>query len=279
MLSGRRRVGLPSVFWSQVDGFETFTAVPTLSPTGTLPLITLMSSPTLWIAGRRVRAWIGIGLAIAGAVLMWSAATSPAPPHALTPEPDERSSASTSAGTSQPASRQSAAPARQPDLRDQVTGLALPTSDPVAVSIPRIGVHSRLVHLGLGPNGEMDVPRDPALAGWFSGGAAPGALGPAVIAGHVTWDGAPGVFHNLDTVRRGDRVTVTRKDGRTAVFTVSRVARFAKARFPSQAVYGVIDHAGLRLITCGGTYDAARHRYLDNVIVFGRLAAVQGPRH
>jgi hypothetical protein len=68
---------------------------------------------------------------------------------------------------------------------------------------------------------------------------------------------------------------VTRKDGKIAVFTVTRVARFSKFRFPSEAVYGPIDHAGLRLITCGGTYDAARHRYLDNVIVFAKLESVR----
>ena len=78
-------------------------------------------------------------------------------------------------------------------------------------------------------------------------------------------------------MRPGDQVTVTRKDGKIAVFTVTRVARFSKSQFPSQAVYGPIDHAGLRLITCGGTYDAARHRYLDNVVVFARLTAVRGP--
>jgi sortase (surface protein transpeptidase) len=120
----------------------------------------------------------------------------------------------------------------------------------------------------------MEVPR-PAEAGWFTGGAAPGALGPAVIAGHVTWDGAPAIFHRLETMRRGDEVLVTRKDGRTAVFTVSRVAQFSKSRFPSETVYGPIDHAGLRLITCGGTYDGARNRYLDNVIVFARLTSVR----
>jgi len=43
------------------------------------------------------------------------------------------------------------------------------------------------------------------------------------------------------------------KDGKTAVFTVSRVARFSKWRYPTRAVYARIDHAGLRLITCGGT--------------------------
>ena len=86
------------------------------------------------------------------------------------------------------------------------------------------------------------------------------------------------MFHRLGSMRSGDRVSVTRKDGRTAVFTVSRVARFPKAQFPSQEVYGAIDHAGLRLITCGGTYDAAKHRYLDNVVVFARLATVHEAR-
>jgi sortase (surface protein transpeptidase) len=121
----------------------------------------------------------------------------------------------------------------------------------------------------------METPADPAVAGWFTGGPTPGALGPAVIAGHVTWNGAPEVFYRLGSLRPGDEVTVTRKDGKTGIFTISRVARFSKERFPSRAVYGQIDHAGLRLITCGGTYDAARHRYADNVIVFARLEAVR----
>jgi sortase (surface protein transpeptidase) len=166
----------------------------------------------------------------------------------------------------------------QTKARDKITGLVLPKSDPVAVAIPSIGVRSRLVDLGLDEAGAMQVPQDPARAGWFTGGAAPGALGPAVIAGHVTWDGAPAVFHRLGTLQPGDQVSVTRKDGKTAVFTVSRVARFSKSQFPSRAVYGAIDHAGLRLITCGGTYDAAKRRYLDNVIVFAKLEAVQEPR-
>ena len=42
----------------------------------------------------------------------------------------------------------------------------------------------------------------------------------------------------------------------TAVFTVSRVARFEVA-VPKPGVYGAIDYAGLRLISCGGTYDPA----------------------
>jgi hypothetical protein len=120
------------------------------------------------------------------------------------------------------------------------------------------------------------VPKDPADGGWFSRGPALGARGSAVIAGHISWNGALAVFHRLGTMRRDAQVTVTRRDGKTAVFSVSPVGRFSKSRFPSRAVYGPIDHAGLRLITCGGTYDAAGHTYLDNVVVFATRKAVPG---
>jgi hypothetical protein len=219
---------------------------------------------------------MAVGFGIVGAVLVWAAVVRPsAPDSALAPVPNgdvmpSRSPSATKASRERPKERAD-------HVRDQITGLVLPASHPVAVSIPKLGVRSSLDDLGLGREGAMEVPQDPAHAGWFSGGPAPGALGPAVIAGHVTWNGAPGIFYRLSSMRRGDQVTVTRKDGRTAVFTVTRVARFSKSQFPSRAVYGPIDHAGLRLITCGGTYDAARHRYLDNVVVFARLEAVRGP--
>jgi sortase (surface protein transpeptidase) len=147
----------------------------------------------------------------------------------------------------------------------------LPESEPVTVSIPRIGVRTELVELGLdSKRGTMQVPA-PGDAGWFNRGATPGALGPAVIAGHVTWNGAPDIFHRLESMRSGDRVQVTREDGRIAVFRVNRVARFPQARFPTQAVYGPIDHAGLRLITCGGSFDRAARSYRDNVVVYAGL--------
>ena len=43
----------------------------------------------------------------------------------------------------------------------------------------------------------MEVPADPANAGWYELGPSPGALGPAVVAGHVTWNQAPAVFFRL----------------------------------------------------------------------------------
>lgn len=235
-----------------------------------------MPSSSWWRPSGPVRVILAIALAMLGVAMVGLAFAGPNPPDSALPGATSAERGPSAPPTAITPSRPPT-PGEQADVRDRIEGPVLPESDPVAVAIPRIGVRSRLVELGLDRDGAMEVPA-PSSAGWYSRGAAPGALGPAVIAGHVTWDGAPSIFHRLGTMRRGDRVTVTRKDGRIAVFTVTRVAQYSKSRFPSAAVYGAIDHAGLRLITCGGTYDEASHRYLDNVVVFARLAAVHGSR-
>jgi len=160
-------------------------------------------------------------------------------------------------------------------IADMITGPVLPESEPVEVFIPRLGVQSSLVGLAVDGAGAMEVPQDPALAGWYTRGPSPGALGPAVIAGHVTWNQVPAVFFRLGQLRRGDLVRVAREDGTAAIFSVSRMARYDKTRFPTRAVFGNIDHAGLRLITCGGRYDGVSHRYSDNVVIFATLVDVR----
>jgi hypothetical protein len=224
---------------------------------------------------RQPRACIAIGTAVVGLLLISTSLAGPsesepartgalgAPSVHVTPSPQPT-----------PVRGQSGSRTERRVIPDEISGPVLTESAPVSVSIPRIGAKSALVRLGLEAGGQLEVPADPARAGWFTGGAAPGALGPAVIAGHVTWNGAPAVFYRLGRLRPGDRVIVDRSDGRTAVFTVDRMTRVPKSRFPTEAVYGAIDHAGLRVITCGGTYDASRHRYLDNVVVFASLSAV-----
>jgi sortase (surface protein transpeptidase) len=142
---------------------------------------------------------------------------------------------------------------------------------PVTISIPRLGVASSLESLGIDSGGAMEVPQDPGKAGWYHLGPSPGALGPAVIAGHVTWDRAPAVFYSLAELHPGDVVDVTRRDGLVAVFRVTHVRSYAKSEFPTRSVFGPIDHAGLRLITCAGDFDSTSQRYSDNVVVYARL--------
>jgi sortase (surface protein transpeptidase) len=144
---------------------------------------------------------------------------------------------------------------------------------PVRIEIPAIGVSSALVRLGLNTDGTMQVPGDYGVAGWFTGGPAPGDTGPAVIAGHVDSRSGPAIFYRLGALRPGDAIKIIRADGTTARFVADDVARFPKQAFPTQAVFGPTPDPVLRLITCGGRFDRARRSYVDNVIVTAHLAA------
>ena len=140
------------------------------------------------------------------------------------------------------------------------------------VELPTIGVSSRLVRLGLNPDGTMEVPRDYGLAGWFTGGAMPGQDGPAAIAGHVDSRTGPAVFYRLGDLRPGDPVRVRRADGDWLAFEVTGIARYPKAAFPTEAVFGPVTGPVLRLVTCGGDFDRASGHYLDNLVVTARPA-------
>lgn len=185
----------------------------------------------------------------------------PAPPAAA----DKGSSPAPAARTPPPDGGASATPGSGRGVT------ALPASRPVRITIPALKVNSTLEDLGLGENRAMNTPRDPGKAGWYTPGPTPGATGPAVIAGHVTWNGAPGVFFKLADLDPGDRISVLRADGRTAEFVVDRTAVYSKDKFPTVEVYRNLDHAGLRLITCGGAYSKADSHYADNVVVYASL--------
>ncbi|MFE6846518.1 class F sortase [Streptomyces sp. NPDC057686] len=148
---------------------------------------------------------------------------------------------------------------------------ALARSEPQSISIPSLGVSSSLETLRQNADGTMQTPKDPGLAGWYEPGPTPGSQGPAVIAGHVTWNGAAAVFEKLKTMKAGDTIKVTRRDNKTATFTVERVAEYPKAEFPTLEVYKNLDHAGLRLVTCGGEFDPKKHYYNSNVVVFASM--------
>ena len=101
------------------------------------------------------------------------------------------------------------------------------------------------------------MPPDADLVGWFTGGPTPGELGPAVIVGHVDWAGTQGVFYDLRDLQPGNEITITRADARRHLHRALKQT-VPRRPIPTAAVYGNIDHAGLRLITCGGSLTRPR---------------------
>jgi hypothetical protein len=160
-----------------------------------------------------------------------------------------------------------------------VQGPALARSLPVSIWIPAIGVSSRLLYVGLNPDGTIQVPplNQPPLtneAAWYKYSPTPGQPGPSIIEGHVdSLRAGPSVFFRLGALKPGDLVYVTLADRRVAVFKITAVRLYPKDQFPTSTVYGNTDYAALRLITCGGSFDEQGHDYRSNVVAFASLVS------
>jgi sortase (surface protein transpeptidase) len=154
---------------------------------------------------------------------------------------------------------------------------ALPRSRPVHLSIPRVGIETSLLELGLERDGTIEVPPDESNspAGWYRLLASPGEAGTAVIVGHLDSPQAPAVFFNLGAMRPGDHLSVSRADGTTANFTVSEVGSYPRDQFPTDAVYGPSPTPVLRLVTCGGPFQRGAG-YDGNIVVFADMDASPG---
>jgi LPXTG-site transpeptidase (sortase) family protein len=145
-----------------------------------------------------------------------------------------------------------------------------PVAAPVSLTIPLIGVQTNLMTLGLASNGEMQVPplSMASVAGWYTGSPRPGAIGSAIIVGHIDTTKGPAVFDRLNTLTSGDKIYVKRADGTLVEFRVTSVQTYLKDHFPTEDVYGPVPDPELRLITCGGAWDSATHHYLSNIVVY-----------
>ncbi|MGH3931518.1 MAG: class F sortase [Pseudonocardiaceae bacterium] len=145
-------------------------------------------------------------------------------------------------------------------------------ADPVRVRIPTIGVDAPVGALRVDENGVLPPPDGNDITGWWQQGPEPGEKGPAVITGHVDSYSGPAVFFRLHELRSGDEILIDRADGSTAVFATQRIRWHDMNAFPTEHVYGDTPDSQLRLITCGGDFDYADRRYLDNIIVYALRA-------
>lgn len=148
------------------------------------------------------------------------------------------------------------------------TPLPASVAPPVLVQIPAVGLSAPVVPVGLNPQHQIVMPST-SVAGWYRLGPSPGAIGPALIVGHVDSYRGPAVFYRLTAVRAGEDVVVVRADGSRSEFVISAVTVVAKAAFPTSAVFAPTSTPTLRLITCTGPFDPTSRHYVDSLIVWG----------
>lgn len=148
----------------------------------------------------------------------------------------------------------------------------LKPSEPVRILIPKISVDAEFEEpLDLAEDKTIEVPEGYHTVGWYQRGSTPGELGPAIILGHVDSIDGAGVFYSLGQLEPGDTFTIERADGSVPEFEVIALERYMQDEFPTDLVYGPIGYAGIRLITCSGTFNKTTQRYDRNLVVYAKL--------
>lgn len=146
--------------------------------------------------------------------------------------------------------------------------LAEPAAEPVRLDIPRIDASLPIQPVGVQRDGSMEIPRDPAVAGWYRYGPVPGAdEGSAVLAAHVDSRVLGiGPLARLREMSPGERIRVRDDAGRATTFIVASVDYVPRAKLPVDRYFARDGKPTLVIITCGGSFDEATRSYSDNVV-------------
>lgn len=137
---------------------------------------------------------------------------------------------------------------------------------PLGLSIPQIHVDVPVIAVGIDATGQLDVPDDASAVSWYRYGPAPGDPGSAVLAGHVDYAGAQGVFWRLDELDVDRRFEIITADG-PLPFRVVSVSRIRKSELPVAELFRTAGPPQVVLVTCGGPFDREQKSYRDNVVV------------
>lgn len=191
-------------------------------------------------------------------------------PRADTSAEDVRTSAP--AATAGPRLSDLAAPATaQPEVpRSPATPAPLdPPDAPVSVAVSSVRIEADVVPVGVAEDGQMELPADPDVLGWYRFGPAAGeGSGSVVLAGHVdSLTHGVGQFARLLDSRPGDQVQVQTESGTDLYYTVVDVQNIPKLELPLAEVFRHDGDEVLLLITCGGEFDRESGSYTDNVVV------------
>lgn len=137
---------------------------------------------------------------------------------------------------------------------------------PTRLVIPKIGVDTSILAMGLTTAGDMEAPQTNEDSGWYKYGPRPGNTGSAVIAGHVGV-GSRAVFSQLGLLAKGDIISVTDDLGQSVSFVV-RETRVYDHETESKEVFNSPTGVHLNLITCSGTWNSERNTYAERLVVF-----------
>lgn len=143
---------------------------------------------------------------------------------------------------------------------------------PARLYIPSIDLHANIEPVSVSNEGQMGVPHSTGRVGYLANGVLPGAVGNAVMDGHVDNYEGPAVFFRLRKLKKGDNITVKNDKGCTITFFVESVDYFKTSEAPLSKIFGPINEPRLNLITCAGKYSRKKREHEGRLVVFAKRA-------
>jgi sortase (surface protein transpeptidase) len=154
-----------------------------------------------------------------------------------------------------------------------VSGYVVAPTLPRYIDIGKMGVHARVFPMGVDSKNQLRSPANVHDAGWYNGSSLPGQAGAMLVDGHVSsWD-TNGVFYGLEKLAKGDKVTVTRGDGKVFTYTVVKNERYAANKVNMAALMVSANTAlpGLNIISCAGAVTAGTNEFEERQVVYAVL--------
>lgn len=208
---------------------------------------------------------VGIGVSIMGFMTNMTAhAQATAISHQV-----DMSSASASAGTHPSGDTPSTTPVSSKAVKSYTVAPDLARY----ITIPKLGVHARVLQVGVTSDGALGTPANVFDTAWYTGSAKPGQPGATVIDGHVSSWTTNGVFYGLKTLTAGDTIQIEKGDGTTLPYVVKKVVTYDANNVDMQSLLlpAEAGKSGLNLMTCGGKYDRNSKEFTQRVAVYAVL--------
>lgn len=163
-----------------------------------------------------------------------------------------------------------AVPATIKPATDAVADYEVAPGMPRYLNIPKLGIHARIMEVGLGSDGSIGTPSNVFDTAWYSGSSKPGQAGAALIDGHVSSWTTRGVFYNLAKLSPGDNIYIQMGDGRQFSYKVIKTANYNFDQVDMNAVLSPVTpgNPGLNLITCSGQVISGTNEFNQRTVVF-----------
>lgn len=156
-------------------------------------------------------------------------------------------------------------------LWKQTTNL-ISKRQPTKISIPSANIESSIERVGVDAAGKMQAPSSAKIVSWYQFGALAGENGNVVLSGHKDSSFGPGVFYTLESIKKGNPITVTDAKGGIFEYITINTQVIASENLPVKEIFSEQKKAkNLYLITCAGRWNIFSKTYDQRVLVHAQL--------